>query len=570
MILRKMQLSNYRNLNNISVSFSDDINYIVGENNLGKSNLLYAINHVLLGKPFLEDDFSDSNTPIEIKISLRLNDYEKGIFDDLIDPLDSDYININVIQENCDEHLKYSHAETGELISISDIKKSLIVINYDSIRNPKNEINFSRKNGAGTFLNFIIQKYINDNPDEYYLHKRKINRIEKDLSKTLNKLAYFPKFSLKVKAEENNFDLLSKLLRLTDENNIPLSKLGYGVQYTVLIILSILEKIIAIYKQNNITSSLQTMLIFDEPEIHLHPYLQRTLIKDIIQISKGKNIDFMDLLKSLFGISNFNGQIIIATHSPNIILDTNEEYKKLIRFYIDNNITQVINTQDINLEFNEQKQLLMQFEYIKEAIFSKGVIIIEGQSEYNALKYFGSTLDIDFDKNGIALIASNGAKSCPALIKLFNKLEIPSIAIVDKDQEDVKLFDGLSNIIFTDKLDFENELVFHLSKIKKTNILIDIIHQYTSNKLDNTIKLKIKLLNNIIKKLSLSLVLNKESYTLDEVKKDPTLCKVFLIAWYSKNKGTTLGKLIGKNLNKEILIPNCYKNALIKLNNKIQ
>ena len=381
---------------------------------------------------------------------------------------------------------------------------------------------------------------------------------------------YFPKFSLKVKAEENNFDLLSKLLRLTDENNIPLSKLGYGVQYTVLIILSILEKIIAIYKQNNITSSLQTMLIFDEPEIHLHPYLQRTLIKDIIQISKGKNKDFMDLLKSLFGISNFNGQIIIATHSPNIILDTNEEYKKLIRFYIDNNITQVLNTQDINLEFTEQKQLLMQFEYIKEAIFSKGVIIIEGQSEYGALKYFGNTLDIDFDKNGIALIVCNGAKSCPALIKLFNKLKIPSIAIIDKDQEAVKLFNGLSNIIFTDKLDFENEIVFHLSKINKTNILIDIIHQYTSNKLDNTIKLKDTLLNKIIKKLPSSLVLNKESYTLDEVKKEPILRDIFLIAWYSTNKGAILGKLIGKNLNEKILIPDCYKNALIQLNNKIQ
>lgn len=212
----------------------------------------------------------------------------------------------------------------------------------------------------------------------------------------------------------------------------------------------------------------------------------------------------------------------------------------------------------------------MQFEYIKEAIFSKGVIIIEGQSEYGALKYFGNTLDIDFDKNGIALIVCNGAKSCPALIKLFNKLKIPSIAIIDKDQEAVKLFNGLSNIIFTDKLDFENEIIFHLSKINKTNILIDIIHQYTSNKLDNTIKLKDTLLNKIIKKLPSSLVLNKESYTLDEVKKDPTLCNVFLIAWYSKNKGTTLGKLIGKNLNKEILIPNCYKNALIKLNNKIQ
>ena len=107
MKLRGIKLLNYRNLSNIKIIFSDDLNYIVGENNIGKTNLLYAINRVFAGKNFEANDFRDSTKAIEIVIRLKLNDIEKGIFDDLTDPENTDYINVKVVQESPDEYLKY-------------------------------------------------------------------------------------------------------------------------------------------------------------------------------------------------------------------------------------------------------------------------------------------------------------------------------------------------------------------------------------------------------------------------------------------------------------------------------
>ena len=157
MKLQGIKLLNYRNLNDIKITFSDDLNYIVGENNIGKTNLLYAINRIFAGKSFEANDFQDSTKAIEIVIRLKLNDIEKGIFDDLTDPENTDYINVRIIQENPDEYLRYSHYETGESVLHADIRR-LLLINYDSLRNPKNELDFSKTKGAGTFLNYIVKK----------------------------------------------------------------------------------------------------------------------------------------------------------------------------------------------------------------------------------------------------------------------------------------------------------------------------------------------------------------------------------------------------------------------------
>ncbi len=43
MYLKKMQLYHFRNFDNTTIDFQDGVNIIVGPNNSGKSNLLYAI-----------------------------------------------------------------------------------------------------------------------------------------------------------------------------------------------------------------------------------------------------------------------------------------------------------------------------------------------------------------------------------------------------------------------------------------------------------------------------------------------------------------------------------------------
>ena len=70
MILSKIKIDNYRNLSGLSAQFSNDINFIVGENNIGKSNLLFLIEAILSGKRFEEIDFSDKSKPIIVEFSL--------------------------------------------------------------------------------------------------------------------------------------------------------------------------------------------------------------------------------------------------------------------------------------------------------------------------------------------------------------------------------------------------------------------------------------------------------------------------------------------------------------------
>lgn len=366
MKLQGIKLLNYRNLNDIKITFSDDLNYIVGENNIGKTNLLYAINRIFAGKSFEANDFQDSTKAIEIVIRLKLNDIEKGIFDDLTDPENTDYINVRITQENPDEYLRYSHYETGESVLHADIRR-LLLINYDSLRNPKNELDFSKTKGAGTFLNYIVKKFIeNQEEGTTYLNKGAIKRLEKYVDSILKNIEAFNRFNIQPLAEQNNQEMLTRIMVLKDANNVSVSEIGYGVQYNMLIVLSILEKIISHAKKlKDDDKKLQTLLIFDEPEIHLHPYLQRTLMKDILKIASGQDEEFNSILNHLFGIDEFSGQILIATHSPNIISD---DYKKIIRMYSEQGNTNVVNAKKLTLNPRERKHLLMQFEYLKDVI----------------------------------------------------------------------------------------------------------------------------------------------------------------------------------------------------------
>src|SRR5687767_7637859 len=47
MHLSKVQIRNFRNLENISVAFRPGLNALVGRNNVGKTNLFLAIRHAL-------------------------------------------------------------------------------------------------------------------------------------------------------------------------------------------------------------------------------------------------------------------------------------------------------------------------------------------------------------------------------------------------------------------------------------------------------------------------------------------------------------------------------------------
>ncbi len=54
-----VKVNNYRNIGGIEITLNPECNYIIGENNLGKSNFLSLLATICSGKGFDEKDFDN-------------------------------------------------------------------------------------------------------------------------------------------------------------------------------------------------------------------------------------------------------------------------------------------------------------------------------------------------------------------------------------------------------------------------------------------------------------------------------------------------------------------------------
>ena len=85
MYLTYMRIQNYRNLQDVEMTFHQRANYIVGENAIGKSGLLRLISYMSDGRNVEEDDYADVTRPIIITMELNLLQSEKEYFADTPD-----------------------------------------------------------------------------------------------------------------------------------------------------------------------------------------------------------------------------------------------------------------------------------------------------------------------------------------------------------------------------------------------------------------------------------------------------------------------------------------------------
>lgn len=80
-----MRIQNYRNLQDVEMTFHEKANYIVGENAIGKSGLLRLISYMSDGRNVEEDDYADVTRPIVITMDLHLLQSEQEHFADTPD-----------------------------------------------------------------------------------------------------------------------------------------------------------------------------------------------------------------------------------------------------------------------------------------------------------------------------------------------------------------------------------------------------------------------------------------------------------------------------------------------------
>ncbi len=484
MYIKKIkEINNYRNLSTTQFSFAKKINFIVGENNIGKTNIMELMNKLIKVGKFEESDFTDVREQIKVIFSIRYGTSELGFFENTFDIDDERVITITAVQENVDSRIEYSHTESESYISPKNLKM-LNFIYYSSLRTPNKELSFNNNVGTGKVLRYIMKKSLEKkNIDQMDLLKQDdIVEVLTEVNGTLDKLNGLSSEKIEAFLSEDNENIINRILEIGDTNKRNLSKLGDGLQYSFNIFLNILDLLVHL-KTTKKEEAFENLLIInshgkkfmpiilglDEPEIHQHPYRQRALIKSIKGIINNKNPKFKQIIKDLFDIDGFIGQVFVTTHSPNILLN---DYKQIIRLYKDGNAVKSASGNAITFTTDEKKLLQSSFMYFKEAMFAKAVILVEGDTEYGAVPVFAERLKYNMDELSVGVFKLDGADGVKKYLKLFNGFKIDAKAILDKDKE--VDYTGDAQITFTTGKDFEEDIFDNFTFDSYLEYLVEI------------------------------------------------------------------------------------------------
>jgi putative ATP-dependent endonuclease of OLD family len=337
----QVAIDNYRNLGGTKLTFNENINFLVGENDLGKSNLLDMLDKLFNRRGFYEGDFFDKTRQIAVELSMILSEVERGAFEDLFDPSPSNRINVVAKQEGPDDDIRYFHKESEEEIHYTRFR-CVNFIKYDSLRTPREELTFHRGRGVGKFLSYLVSKFLSENPETPeggFVNAQSVEPIVHYINQQLARIRLLRELMISACMEEELTDLVYRILAIRDSKGFDIQRTGYGAQFSLLIALSILEKLMQLVENRRREEcifahdgkrSISLIVGLDEPEIHLHPYMQRRLVRCISDLLQNKDEEFSTLVKQLFDIDSMDGQGILATHSPNILLNS---HKYVVRFY---------------------------------------------------------------------------------------------------------------------------------------------------------------------------------------------------------------------------------------------
>ncbi len=562
-----VRVSNYRNIDGITVNFHSEHNYIIGENNLGKSNFLSLLSTVCSGKGFDDKDFYDSEKPIEVEMEVKLSPNEQGFFGDNFSPDDASLLKIRYRQTIKEAYPTIVSADSNESIQIKQLRK-INFLKYETTSIPSRELRLDTQKGAGLLINGIIERFItSDEETPTFLNNEQVDKLTEFINEHLGKIRSFRDYAIKATVAPNPTEMLTSLYYLSDGDR-KIDTTGSGVQYMAMASINILCQIMELYKSksapfneqlfrdNDGKMLLPIVLSIDEPEVHLHPYLQRSLIGYYKRILQNEDAEFAELLKLCFGIDGIDGQLIVVTHSTDALVG---DYRNLIRFYKEENKTAVVSGATLRFTSANEKHMIMRFPEIKEAFYAHCAVLIEGETEYGCIHSFAEKLGVSLDDYGICVINARGEESIKPLRQLLEKFKIPSIAIYDGDVRTGHT--PANNEFFTQELCFEIEIVKKLFLNGQTALVRKIAKDLSSNA--ESVEMDADFVRKHFKKMGIDMT-GYVPKKLSDVNDDDEIefCQMYS-AWFMAKKDVLLGRIIGELLPAD-LIPACYADAIIK------
>lgn len=423
-----IKIKGFRNFDNETINFAEQT-LIIGANDVGKTNLIYA---------------------------LRLL-FDRSLSDRDLDLLSSDY-NVYTKSDSIEITVKLVDVTEDCLITVfkGDLNEETVYIQYKNSKNSEYSIlsgateETLEERNSRFYIKRLNMEYVNTNRNLEFFMKREKNQILEDaklklseeqtqfdqqsvikikrnlelVNKRVDRLNYIQESLTKVNNELSSLAIHNEgkvltykntnsdatrmldnleLIYSTDEGALTLGGDGRNNQIFLATWVS---------KQKN-ASSLEkvTFYAIEEPEVHLHPQQQRKL--------------------SSYLLEKFREQVFITTHSPYIATEFKPD--RIVKLYSKGKSTRAAKggcSEELKTNFDD-------FGYRLDAItsdvfFVTGVFLVEGPSEKLFYTALAKQLDIDLDRLNVSIISVNGVGFKP-YIKICLALDIPFVLRTDND-----------------------------------------------------------------------------------------------------------------------------------------
>ena len=431
MRLKTLYIKGFRNFKEATINFNNQ-SLIIGANDVGKTNLLYAL------RILLDRGFSD--------LDLELKESDFYVYEETNEVIITAFF--DDIKEDCIlSKMKGDISGDGEL-----------VIKYLATKGEDYKFFCGKSDTDEDLHEYTIPyyrkvlniKYINSKRDFWgYINKTKnilLQQAKEERSAETIDMddALYKQISDKLKEVDSQIPQLSYVKNATEQINEELNKLAIHNQEQKVVFDtastdtdSVINKISITSKhgdkklliggegrlnqiylslwasQNRISeySNEVSILCVEEPEAYLHPHQQRELARYLCQVLKG--------------------QVILTSHSPYIVCEFSPN--SIMRLYKDDQETKVASDGCSSVIEEGFDGFGYRMSVIPaEAFFADCVILVEGQSELIFYKTLAKQIGIDLDRLNISILSVEGV-GFYTYAKILGALGIYWVARTDND-----------------------------------------------------------------------------------------------------------------------------------------
>ncbi|GAB6888901.1 ATP-dependent endonuclease [Desulfothermus okinawensis JCM 13304] len=316
-----------------------------------------------------------------------------------------------------------------------------------AVRDISDEAKVSRNNPFGQLINSILEKISQEQKDviskgikevEKLLNRgsddriKEIREIENKLNQLINEIIDCDiEIEMALPKIKEVFGGAS--LYANDGVRTKIEAKGHGLQRSMIFtILRAYAELSHIIKAGEEAEQRSTIFAIEEPELYLHPQLQRTLMGVFRDISEGRDQIIYSTQSNLFiSISNFDEICLMRREKKERVLQSAPFQLSIEDLIKDLKIRKGIEATERGIR--EQYSHVFD-ENINEGFFADKVVIVEGDSEKYSLPIYSKAVGYDLDRNNISIVHADGKGQMDRLLRIFNGFMIPTFLWFDGDK----------------------------------------------------------------------------------------------------------------------------------------